>query len=128
VTFIYRCNDENHTSGAIVRVRDASAWRSVKPGRLTRKPLFIAAVAMRLASAFSARAEYVCVPPTIGGESTLQLRTGPGFNYPGKPMANGTVVTVVKPPQGDWVEVRRVEGETGWAYRQRVCPGTGPKR
>ena len=48
MTFIYRCNDENHTSGAIVRVRDASAWRSVKPGRLTRKPLFTAAVAMWL--------------------------------------------------------------------------------
>lgn len=125
--FIYRCNDENHASGAIVRVRDASAWRSVKPGRLTRKPLFVAAVAMWLISAFSARAEHVCVPPTMGGKSTLELRTGPGFNYPGKPMVNGTVVTVVK-EQDDWVEVRRVEGETGWAVRKRICAGTGPKQ
>jgi uncharacterized protein YraI len=102
----------------------AGAWRSVKLGRLTRSPLFIAAVAMWLVSAFSARAEHVCLPRA---SDYLELRTGPGFRYPGKPMTNGTEVTVVD-RKNDWLEVRTVKGDTGWAHAPGVCAGTGPKR
>jgi uncharacterized protein YraI len=107
------------------RVRAPSARRSVKLGRLTRSPLFIAAVAMWLASAFSARAEYVCLPRA---SDDLKLHTGPGPRFPGQLMKNGTVVTVIKPRQGDWLEVQTAEGQTGWAHAPGVCAGTGPKR
>jgi SH3-like domain-containing protein len=109
------------------RHKDANARRSVKLGRLTRRPLLIVAVVMLLASAFSARAEQVCVPPNIGGKNTLELHTGPGFDFPGRAMANGTVVTVIE-ERNDWLKVRTAEGKTGWAYRPRVCSDAGPKR
>jgi hypothetical protein len=60
------------------RLCGAGAWRSVKLGRLTRSSLFIVAVAMWLASVFSARAEFVCLPHA---NDYLQLRTGPGPRF-----------------------------------------------
>jgi len=109
------------------RVRAPSVRWSVKLGWLTGIPLFIAAVAMWLASAFSARAEQVCVPPNIGGKNTLELHTLPRFNSPGRPMADHTVVTVIE-ERDDWLKVQTADGKIGWAYRQRVCSDAGPKR
>lgn len=106
--------------------RSSAAWRPGKTGQLIRKRLSVAAVAiwLGLASAVLARAEYVCLPPRLGGgESYLLLRTGPGREYPEiGPMVNRSTVTVIG-RKDDWVHVRTHAGHSGWAFEEGICPG-----
>jgi len=89
-----------------------------------RNPLFIAATAVWLAIPLPAHGEYVCLPRTVGGDSYLVLRTGPGPEYPEiGPMANRTVVTVIN-QQNVWVYIRTGDGNAGWANRQGICLDT----
>ena len=84
----------------------------------------IVAAAIWLASPSPAHAEYVCLPRTVGADSYLVLRTGPGSEYPEiGPMANRTAVTVIN-QQDTWDYVRTSDGSTGWASRQGICLGT----
>lgn len=107
--------------------RSPAAWRPGETGQLTKKRLSFAAIAiwLVLASAVSARAEYVCLPRGLGGgESYLLLRTGPGREYPEiGPMVNRSTVTVIG-RKDDWVHIRTHAGHSGWAFEQGICHGT----
>jgi N-acetylmuramoyl-L-alanine amidase len=79
--------------------------------------------AMLLLSAIPALADYVCVPKSFPGANYLNLRTGPGIDYPPLgPLTNRTVVTVIR-KQDDWLEVRSATGDSGWVDRRRICVG-----
>jgi uncharacterized protein YgiM (DUF1202 family) len=79
--------------------------------------------AMLLLSAIPALADYVCVPKSFPKVNYLNLRTGPGIDYPpiGK-ITNRTVVTVIR-KKDDWLEVRSATGDSGWVDRHRICVG-----
>ena len=79
--------------------------------------------AMLMLSAVPALADYVCVPKSFPAVNYLNLRTGPGIDYPPiGPITNRTIVTVIR-KKDDWLEIRSATGDSGWADRRRICVG-----
>jgi uncharacterized protein YgiM (DUF1202 family) len=79
--------------------------------------------AMLLLSVIPALADYVCVPKSFPAVNYLNLRTGPGIDYPPiGPITNRTVVTVIR-KKDDWLEIRSATGDSGWVDRRRICVG-----
>jgi len=79
--------------------------------------------AILLLSAIPTLADYVCVPESFPAVNYLNLRTGPGIDYPPiGPITNRTVVTVIQ-KKDDWLEVRSATGDSGWVDGRRICVG-----
>lgn len=79
--------------------------------------------AMLLLSGIATLADYVCVPKSFPAVNYLNLRTGPGIDYPPiGPITNRTVVTVIR-KKDDWLEVKSATGNSGWVDRRRICVG-----
>ena len=79
--------------------------------------------AMLLLSAIPSLADYVCLPKSFPAVNYLNLRTGPGIDYPPiGSITNRTVVTVIQ-KKDEWLEVRSATGDSGWVDRRRICVG-----